>query len=521
MARPPTEDRGERVLVCAPMGRDAQLACDVLGRAGLTCAVCPDVATLAAEIDAGAGTALITEEALGYRVPDALLRVLKRQPTWSEFPFIICTAAGEAGAFGERARVLFEQLGNVTFLERPLRILTLTSAVRAALRARQRQHEARDLLAQLEHAVRQRDRFLATLGHELRNPLGTIRNAMYLLEEMLPAGGAHEGPRALVVRQVEHLTRLIDDLLDVARITAGKMLLQRKSIDFRQVVDRAVEALGIAGRMDGHTLTTRLSAEPLPVHGDAVRLEQIITNLLINAVKYTPSGGLVEVTAYPEGSDLVVRVRDDGVGIAPDILPQIFELFAQADATLDRAQGGMGIGLTLVRGLVELHGGRITATSDGPGRGAEFAVRLPRDTSVQAPAARVEVQAITAGRRVLIVEDNADARETLCSLLSLWGHKVEVAENGLIGVSKALEMHPEVALVDVGLPGLNGYEVARQVRASLGEEPLLVALSGYGQPEDRRLALEAGFDLHMVKPISPPELKRLLAAGRRILEKTG
>lgn len=512
MNKPPLETQEERVLVCTPTGRDAQLACDVIGRAGLTCVVCSDVQMLAAEIEAGAGTALIAEEALGSRVPDVLLRVLQRQPAWSEFPFVICTAAGETGAFGERARVLFEQLGNVTLLERPLRVITLTSAVRAAVRARRRQNEARELLAQLEHAVRQRDRFLATLGHELRNPLGTIRNAMYLLEELLPPDGPHEGPRALVVRQVEHLSRLIDDLLDVARITAGKMLLQRTSLDVRQVVERAVEAVRVAGQTGGHTVTTRLGAEPLPVHGDAVRLEQIISNLLINAVKYTPSGGHVEVVASREGSEIVVCIRDDGVGISPDILPQIFELFAQADATLDRAQGGMGIGLTLVRGLVELHGGRITATSDGAGRGAEFAVRLPRDASARAPVARAVVSASRVSRRVLVVEDNLDARETLRTLLSLWGHQVEVAEDGLVGVSKALEIHPDVALVDVGLPGLNGYEVARQVRAGLGAAPMLVALSGYGQPEDRRLALEAGFNLHLVKPVSPAELKRLLAA---------
>jgi signal transduction histidine kinase/CheY-like chemotaxis protein len=507
----------ERVLVLAPTGRDAPLACAVFARAGLPAESCATIAEVCRKIETGAGAALVTEEALAPPAVECLVETLGRQPPWSDFPLVVFSNRGDISQASPRPLQILESLRNVTFLERPIRVRTLLSVMRAALDSRRRQYEVRDLLARLEDGVRQRDEFLAMLGHELRNPLGAIRNAIQILDRVSSQEPAAVETRAVITRQVRHLTHLVDDLLDVSRVTSGKIVLQRLPLDLREVARRSVQAQDASARERGHALTLSPAEEALPVEGDAVRLDQVITNLLTNAVKYTPPNGRIDVRVGREGSQALVRVRDNGIGIAADMLPHIFELFTQAPASLARSQGGLGIGLTVVRRLVEMHGGTIHAASAGPGRGSEFSVRLPlRPAAV--PEALQEADADTAdpptpgSRLILIIEDNADNRQTLQKVLKLLGHRVEAAEDGERGLEKLLALHPEVALVDIGLPGLDGYQVARRVRSEPGgRDVFLIALTGYGQPEDRRRALAAGFDDHLAKPVDLDQLALLLS----------
>jgi signal transduction histidine kinase/CheY-like chemotaxis protein len=515
----PTHSR-ERILILAPTGRDAPLAWDVFKRADLAAEVCHDVGDLCRRIEAGGGAGVLTEEALPPAALDRLVATLRRQPPWSDFPLIVFANRGEISQAGPRPLHLLESLRNVTFLERPIRVLTLLSVVRAALDSRRRQYEVRDLLLRLEEGVQQRDEFLAMLGHELRNPLGAIRNAMQILNRIGSQEEHAAGTRLLIDRQVRHLIHLVDDLLDVSRVTSGKIVLQRRGLDLRDVAQRCVQALDSAIKEQRHTLSLTLADEPLLLEADVVRLDQVVTNLLTNAIKYTPPAGRIEVRAVRENREGVIRVRDSGIGIAPEILPQIFELFSQGPATLARSQGGLGIGLTVVRRLVEMHGGSISAASAGPGKGSEFCVRLPL---IANPVRRLEAvpeatsdPPLPGSRHILVIEDNADNRDTLQRVLRLLGHQVDVAEDGERGVAKALALHPDVALVDIGLPGLDGYQVAQQVRSAPGgADIMLIALTGYGRPEDRRRALTSGFNAHLVKPVDLDRLG-LLLSGRAV-----
>jgi signal transduction histidine kinase len=378
--------------------------------------------------------------------------------------------------------------------------------------------ERKHLEERLKEADRRKDEFLAMLAHELRNPLAAICNASYVLERAQPGRADYQRLLAIVGRQSHHLSRLVDDLLDVSRITHGKIELRKEPCELRAVIQRAADAARNQMERRSHALHLELPARGLTVEADPARLEQVIVNLLGNAAKYTEDGGQVwlSVATEPEGGRAEwarIRIRDTGVGIAPHLLPQVFEMFTQADRSLDRAQGGLGIGLTLVRNLVELHGGTVSAHSDGIGCGSEFTVRLPV-LQAEGGRAKDEGELIApgpCGRRVLVVEDNADAAETLVDILQLWGHNVRVAPTGEEALSLLPQFRPEVVLLDIGLPGMDGYEVARQVRGE-GAEPLLVALTGYGQDEDRRRSGEAGFDRHLTKPVNPEELRRVLLA---------
>jgi two-component system CheB/CheR fusion protein len=351
------------------------------------------------------------------------------------------------------------------------------------------------------------------LGHELRNPLSAIRNAVITASF---DSARRDRSLAIIRRGADQLTRLVDDLLDVARVTHGKISLRRERIRVAGVVERAVEASRPLVDDRSHHLELRLPSEPLDVDGDQTRLEQVIVNLIGNSAKYTERGGRIEVELGRSGDEAVLRVRDNGLGISEEMLPRVFDLFAQAGRGLDRAPSGLGIGLTVVRRLIELHGGRVEAHSDGVGRGAEFVVRLPalapRPESAVAEAPAV---APTPDRRarVMLVEDNPDAAESMQMLLELLGHDVHVAHDGAGALPLALAYRPDVMLVDIGLPGVDGYEVARRVRA----EPrlagtLLIALTGYGRAEDKRLAEAAGFDRHLTKPVAPDVLRGLVAA---------
>jgi signal transduction histidine kinase/ActR/RegA family two-component response regulator len=503
-----------RFLVLAPTGRDASLTCDLLERAGMASVACPSISALCSHWDEqGALGLLLAEEALTRTARGMLGARLARQEPWSDLPILLFRCGSTELAGSPLSPRMLAELGNVTLLERPLQQITMLSAADAALRARRRQFAARDALHAEQQAVRQRDQFLAMLGHELRNPLAAIS---------LAAQSESEGVGALHVvrRQVRHLTRLVDDLLDVSRVTSGKIVLQRSELELGRLVAGAVDTLrsGLSARR--LTLTLQRASEPIFVSADAVRLEQVVTNLVGNAAKYTGDGGHVSVSVSASESEAVLTVRDDGVGISPDMLPRIFDLFAQAEGSLDRSQGGMGIGLTLVRSLLRLHGGRIDAHSDGLGRGSTFTAHVPRLHAAppgdvpSAPAASA-VSEVVPSRRVLVVEDNDDSRELLSAFLVRRGHQVSTAADGLDGIVVATRDRPEVILVDIGLPGLDGYQVAERLRRELGGTPYLVALTGYGQPEDRARARAAGFDQHLTKPVDMAVLQRLIGSRER------
>jgi signal transduction histidine kinase len=358
-----------------------------------------------------------------------------------------------------------------------------------------------------ESLSRSKDQFLAMLAHELRNPLAAVAAAVGVLDRLGGPDDAGARSRHVIRRQTQHLKRLVDDLLDVARLTTGKIALSLEPLDLADVVRACVVTLADARRLDRHQLD--LDVEPVLVSADLTRIEQVTVNLLDNAVKHTPSGGTIAVRVRRERDEAVLTVRDTGRGIAPELLPRVFDLFTQGASGLDRAHGGLGVGLTLVRAVVEQHGGRVEARSHGSGRGSEFTVRVPVLSTATADDARAS-RGAGRRRRILIVEDNADAREMLRAVLELGGHEVHETPDGRAGISAAARLRPDVALIDIGLPGIDGYEVARHLRQ---RDPglHLIAVTGYGQPEDRRRAFDAGFRAHLVKPVAPEDLERVLA----------
>ncbi len=367
----------------------------------------------------------------------------------------------------------------------------------------------------LQEVNQRKDEFLAMLAHELRNPLAPIRNAAQILRLHAKGNPKLEWARAVIERQSRHLTRLVDDLLDVSRIVRGQITLEKSPVDLADVVRHALETSRPLVRERKHQLTVSLPADPLPLDADLTRLAQVVANLLINAAKYTPEGGRIRLEAEPRDGAVELRVRDTGMGIAPSLLPHVFDLFTQGARTLDRAQGGLGIGLTLVKKIIEMHGGAVEARSAGPGQGSEFVVRLPllRGRS----AARLEPEAPSSGAerasraRVLVVDDNVDAAESIAMLLALEGHEVRSVHAAHDALEAAKSFRPHVVLLDIGLPGMDGYEVARQLRSQQTLESMrLVAITGYGQQSDRVRAREAGFDQHLVKPVDPEALHAVL-----------
>lgn len=499
-----------RILVAAPTGRDGQLAARVLKNAGLLAHCCPDLIELTGEARRGAGALLLTEEGLNVEGLNRLIELLDDQPPWSDLPIAIFTGGGLTTAHAEPLEAL-RQRGNVTLLERPIRVATLVSTMQAALRGRRRQYEVRDLLAQLENGVRQRDEFLAMLAHELRNPLAAISSATRLLHEMAPPTAQVQPIYSVLDRQTRQMTRLIDDLLDVSRVTSGKIVLKKQTVNVVDIARRSLQAVQAAIDQRQHVVTLSLPREPVMVEGDPVRLEQVFTNLLTNAVKYTPEAGIIEISVGRVDDEAVLSVRDNGLGITPENLPHIFGLFQQAERALDRAQGGLGVGLTVVASLVEMHGGTVGAHSDGLGHGSEFTVRLPCSASPAPVAAPLISHPVVRSLRILLVEDNPDVRTVLEICLARKGHVVEVAPDGPTAMEKAMTLAPEIALIDIGLPGIDGYQVAQSLRDQITSPLYLVALTGYGQPGDRSRALEAGFDLHLTKPLDLDQLDDVLS----------
>ncbi|HTO08653.1 MAG TPA: response regulator [Myxococcota bacterium] len=370
----------------------------------------------------------------------------------------------------------------------------------------------------LREADRRKDEFLAMLAHELRNPLAPIRNTVKLLRQTGRSDGVSEWGRDVIERQVEQLTRLVDDLLDVSRITRGKIQLQLEPLDLATVVAGAVETSRPMIDTHRHTLHVELPRRPVPVLGDLVRLTQVVSNLLNNAAKFQEDGGEITVTAERQDDRAVIRVRDRGVGIAPEMLGKVFDLFAQVERSVARSEGGLGIGLSLVKSLVELHGGRIQASSAGRGRGAEFCVSLPcsvqrqRVPASESAAAPGSDAPLASALPVLIVDDNRDAAESLAMVLRLRGYDTTVCHDGQEAVEVAQRRQPRIVLLDLGLPGLDGFEVCRRLREHGLDKVYIVAITGYGQDDDRRRSREAGFDEHLVKPVDPDALMRRLEA---------
>jgi len=378
-------------------------------------------------------------------------------------------------------------------------------------RLERKTHEQAEALADLH---RRKDEFLAMLSHELRNPLAPISNAVQLLRLQRDESRLQQRARAIIERQLEQLVHLVDDLLEVSRISTGRIHLQREQLDMRIIVERGVETVRPLIEQRRHALAVHLPPSPIWIDGDATRLEQVVVNLLNNAAKYTDEGGHIWLGLQQEGTDAVLRVRDSGVGIAPDLMPRIFTLFTQAERSLARSQGGLGIGLALVQRLVEMHGGRVEAYS-ALGKGSEFVVSLPVVLAFAAspPSAPTEeAQPTGPSLRVLVVDDSADAAESLALLMRELGHDVRTAHDGPTALKSALDHRPNLMLLDIGLPGLDGYEVAKQMRRqAVHQNVVLVAMTGYGKASDRKRAQEAGFDHHLVKPARFEQMQRILA----------
>ena len=659
-----------RILTLAPTTKDADLTRSVLGRAGVTCVPCHGMDQLCDQLTAGAGAVLVVEEAVVESRDRSLANWLSRQPPWSDLPILVLARLGADSAAVAQA---MELLGNVTVLERPIRVAALVSAVRTALRARQRQYQIRDHLIanersrrelrdsadalrqsqsleqarrvefetlvaaapaaiwvahdpqcrritgnpagarmlrmpaqtnmsktapndeapghvefyrsgklvpadelpmqlaartgqpvpnqelefrfrdgtstwaygnavplfdaagavrgvissfiditarkrveeELREADRRKDEFLAVLAHELRNPLAPIRSSLHILRLSGRNDPTADKVSEMMARQVNHMVRLVDDLLEVSRITRGKIELRKEPIDLALVLKGAVEISRPLIDAAGHELTLEIPPEPFSLEGDPVRLTQVFANLLNNAAKYTDTNGRILLRVKREGEEVAISIRDTGIGISPPMLPRVFEMFAQVDHDASRAQGGLGIGLMLVKRLVEMHAGTITAHSDGHGKGSEFVVRLPLSEVRRAVDPTPKPVQLPPGfsQRVLVVDDNRDAADSLGLLLKLLGNNVHVVHNGPDALAALLTYQPTVCLLDIGMPGMDGHEVARRIRCQPGfRNVTLIALTGWGQDDDRLHSQSAGFDYHLTKPADIDALQVLLAS---------
>jgi len=496
-----------RALLYAPTGRDAQLALRVLESGRIESFICQTMQEVLAELDRGAGALLVQEETLTPAALRELGAWVARQPGWSDIPVLVVT---HQGADSPGLQSVMATLRNLTLLERPVRTRALISTVQSALNARQRQYEARE-------AERRKDEFLASLAHELRNPLAPIRTSMSLLSHMYPDTPGVAKVCDVVERQIGHLTRLVDDLLDVARITSGKIVLQRERVTLSSVISHAMEICAplLAGKHP--TLDVAQPREDVTLDADPVRLVQSLANVLGNAIKFTPEAGTISFSAETRGDTVVFRVKDNGIGLDPEAIGGIFEMFAQCNPSQNRARGagGLGIGLSLARRFIEMHGGTITAASDGPGKGAEFTMTLPiirPGTAPAVPAGTAPQPAIEGDRRVLVVDDNRDGADMLKQLLETEGFAVDAVYNGEDALRAVQAARPDIVVMDIGMPGMDGYEAVRHIRALPGGKDILViAVTGWGQESAKLQARDAGFDHHLVKPVRFEKIREFLA----------
>ena len=507
----------ERVVVLAPTSRDGEVTSRLLADARIDAVVCRGWRHAEELMDEGAGALMVTDAAFSDPGFAVLLNMLERQPAWSNLPVLaLCRHGLEAAGLREA------RLRNLTVLDRPTSTRVMISAVRTALRGRRWQYQIRDQIESLQRAERslrqadqRKDEFLATLAHELRNPLAPIRTGLQLLQGGPPPDAAkYKDITEMMSRQMNQLLRLIDDLLEVSRISTGKLILQREPLDMRRVVEMALESCKPVIDRGGHRLSVNLPDETLWVDGDLTRLAQSLSNLLNNAAKYTPEGGQIWVELARVGPQALLTVRDSGVGLPPDMIGRVFDMFAQVNRSLARAQGGLGIGLALVKSLVTMHGGRVSAASAGPGRGSSFTIELPLAPEDSAPAPLPAAAEPDAARpaRILVVDDNEDAATSLAMLLSLSGHEVLVENGGPAALKTADSFLPQAIFCDVGMPGMSGHEFAKRIRQDARfAGTLLVALTGWGSEEDKKRSREAGFDEHLTKPASVAAVEALLA----------
>jgi signal transduction histidine kinase/ActR/RegA family two-component response regulator len=543
------ENRDLRVLVFTPTGRETVLAADVFAEAGLTAYICRDVDDFTRELQTGAGVALIAEEALASAAVHRIGDVLGAQPAWSDLPILVLSSGGETTQATLAALKAVEPLGNVTLLERPVRVVTLVSAVHSALRARRWQYEVRDHLAERKHAEiereqllaleraaraeveaanRAKDEFLAVLSHELRTPLQPILGWVKVLRQQRLDDRTTGRALETIERNARTQAQIIEDLLDISRIIAGKLHVELRPMSLVPAVEGAVEAVRAAAEGKGIRMTTELDRSGVEINGDAHRIQQVVWNLVSNAVAFTPEGGRVHVILHQEPGRAVIVVRDSGRGIPRSFLPHMFERFRQADSTSTRRHGGLGLGLAIVRHLVELHHGSVKAESEGEGRGATFSVTLPlleRETgTVLEPAGtHVEVAAGTGplleGLRVLVVDDDADTCELLTTVLGYYGAEVTAAQSVGDALAVVERSWPEVLVSDIAMPGEDGYSLVRRLRSlerERGRRLPALALTAHARASDTEQAYLAGFEAHVAKPVEPAELAQVIARLGRL-----
>jgi signal transduction histidine kinase len=538
-----SDDLLNRVLLVAPTKKDGEVTSSLLSKAGLNCVVCDDLNHLAREVRAGAGAVLLTEDVLSAPGADDLLRSLAEQPSWSDLPIIMLMRGG--GTSPGAANVLRE-MRNVTLVERPAPTRSVVSAVEAAVRSRERQYQIRDQIEairlgrnereqlleserasrqELERVSRIKDEFLATLSHELRTPLSAIFGWVQILRMKAPDAETISEGINVIDRNVRLQTQLIDDLLDMSRIISGKLRLDVQAVAMADVIDSAIESVMPAISAKEIHLKKVVDPSALSVSGDPGRLQQVLWNLLTNAIKFTPKSGRIDVLAERVDSHLEIRVSDTGEGMTAEFLPYLFERFKQADASITRKHGGLGLGLSIVRNLVELHGGAVRAESPGLGRGATFIISLPlravksdvkrSPTHDGAVGARGSEPPSLTGLKVLVVDDETDGRELVRRFLVECEAIPSLAGSSAEAQALIPAFQPDVIVSDIGMPIQDGYEFMRIVRAQ-GVRTPAVALTAFARPEDRIRSIQAGYQMHLPKPVEPAELIAVIAglAGR-------
>jgi signal transduction histidine kinase/ActR/RegA family two-component response regulator len=521
------ENRERRVVVLPPTRRDGDVTCAMLRNVGLECDVVGNARMLASRLSTSIGAVVLTDAVVADPDLSSVMEALDHQPQWSDVPVILLSRpVGQSHTDKRR----FGKLTNLTVLDRPTSARALVSAVEAAIRGRARQYQIRDQLnslraadtalresaAERENADRRKDEFLATLAHELRNPLAPIRTGLQALARPGGDGAAGTVIRSIMERQLSQMVRLIDDLLDVSRISSGKVVLQRSRVDLRAIAELAIEASQPFIAAGQHDFKADLPDGPVWVDGDALRLSQVIINLLNNAAKYTAEGGRVRLILSTDQAGARVCVQDNGAGIPPEMLDEVFDMFTQVNRTLDRSQGGLGIGLSLVRRLTEMHGGEVTADSPGLDHGSTFTVRLPLMDAAQSPLESDEAAQCEPPQRprlrILIIDDIADVADVLKMLLDLEGFETLVAYSGQSALESAGEFRPDVVICDIGLPEMDGHEIARRLRGDPKvASATLIALTGWGAEGEVRRTRESGFDFHLVKPVDANALLDLLS----------
>ena len=526
--------RDQRILILAPTGIDAKLTARFLRDASLSPHVCPTIDVVCKEISRGAGLVFLTEEALSERAVGAFARTIASQPAWSDLPIVLLTSGGSESSANTDALASLAAIGNVNLIERPVRVMTLLSALKAALRARNRQYDVRDYLEaevrnkhelekaflKVEEASQLKDEFLATVSHELRTPLNAVLGWATLLRSNNLDEAGRERALETITRNARSQQQLIEDLLDVSRAISGKLRLDARRVNPKKFIEEAIEALRPTAQARKVRIRQIIERNLGSVLGDPARLRQVVWNLLSNAIKFSSRGGLVVLTARRVDASLEISVKDRGQGISPEFLPYVFERFRQADMTTTRMHGGLGLGLAIVRQLVELHSGTVTVESPGHGLGATFTVRLPMlpvPQSARAESGELNSDALGLhdlnGLKVMVVDDEIDTCDLLKTVLSKQGARVTTAQSATAALKLISKTKPDLLISDVAMPGTDGYEFMRRIRSlpkELGGAVPAVALTAYAREQDRKRALSAGYQMHLTKPIEVAELSATL-----------